>query len=133
MSVKHALSRGLELGRSLLFVNLKPGARVAARLRVGGASVPAPQPRVFLPSRYRYYRSSLRVWPPGCWPPSASGAPEDPPETEPCSWPSGSVWGSWSSWRRTGGALLPVRRSRRCSGEEVPELHEADPLGVQTA
>ncbi|KAK1899040.1 Serine/threonine-protein kinase PINK1 mitochondrial [Dissostichus eleginoides] len=60
MSVKHALSRGLELGRSLLFVNLKPGARVAARLRVGGASVPAPQPRIFLPSRYRYYRSSLR-------------------------------------------------------------------------
>ncbi|KAK5924429.1 hypothetical protein CgunFtcFv8_001296 [Champsocephalus gunnari] len=60
MSVRHALSRGLELGRSLLFVNLKPGARVAARLRVGGASVSAPQPRVFLPSRYRYYRSSLR-------------------------------------------------------------------------
>lgn len=60
MSVKHALSRGLELGRSLLFVNLKPGARVAARLRVGGAWVPGPQPRVFLPSRYRYYRSSLR-------------------------------------------------------------------------
>ncbi|KAK5895410.1 hypothetical protein CesoFtcFv8_012003 [Champsocephalus esox] len=60
MSVRHALSRGLELGRSLLLVNLKPGARVAARLRVGGASVSAPQPRVFLPSRYRYYRSSLR-------------------------------------------------------------------------
>ncbi|KAK5864244.1 hypothetical protein PBY51_001203 [Eleginops maclovinus] len=60
MSVKHALSRGLELGRSLLQLGLlKPGARVAARLRVG-ASVHTVQPRAFLPSRYRYYRSSLQ-------------------------------------------------------------------------
>ncbi|XP_034551337.1 serine/threonine-protein kinase PINK1, mitochondrial [Notolabrus celidotus] len=65
MSVKHALSRGLELGRSVLHVGLlKSGGRVAAKLRVDrlrvGPSVRTVQPQAFLPSRYRYYRTSLR-------------------------------------------------------------------------
>lgn len=64
MSVKHALSRGLELGRSLFQLGiLKPAGRIGAkfrgeRLRVShtGRSL---QPRTFLPARYRYYRTSL--------------------------------------------------------------------------
>ncbi|XP_023281430.1 serine/threonine-protein kinase PINK1, mitochondrial [Seriola lalandi dorsalis] len=65
MSVKHAISRGLELGRSVLQVGLlKSGGRVAAKLRADrfrvGPSVRTVQPRAFLPSRYRYYRTSLR-------------------------------------------------------------------------
>ncbi|CAB1424022.1 unnamed protein product, partial [Pleuronectes platessa] len=63
MSVKHALNRGLALGRSLLQRGLlKPAVRVAAKLRgdrVGPAARTA-QPRSFLPARYRFYRSSLR-------------------------------------------------------------------------
>lgn len=65
MSVKHAISRGLELGRSVLhFGLLKTGGRVAAKLRAdrfrAGPSVRTVQPQAFLPSRYRYYRTSLR-------------------------------------------------------------------------
>ncbi|KAK2851853.1 hypothetical protein Q5P01_008129 [Channa striata] len=65
MSVKHAISRGLEFGRSVLQLGLlKPGGRVAAKLRADrlrvGPSVRTVQPRPFLPSRYRYYRTSLR-------------------------------------------------------------------------
>ncbi|XP_058500119.1 serine/threonine-protein kinase PINK1, mitochondrial [Solea solea] len=65
MSVKHAISRGLELGRSVFQLGLlKSGVRVAAKLRVDrfrvGPSVRTAQPQAFLPSRYRFYRSSLR-------------------------------------------------------------------------
>ncbi|KAK7877973.1 hypothetical protein WMY93_031375 [Mugilogobius chulae] len=67
MSVKHALSRGLELGRSFLQLGLlKSGGRVAAKLRAerlrgaAGPSVRCAQPQAFLPHRYRYYRTSLR-------------------------------------------------------------------------
>lgn len=65
MSVKHAISRGLELGRSVLQVGLlKSGGRVVAKLRGErfrvGPSVRTVQPQAFLPSRYRYYRTSLR-------------------------------------------------------------------------
>lgn len=64
MSLRHAVSRGLEWGRSVLQLGLlKSGGRLAKfradRVRIGpqGHSV---QPRVFLPFRYRYYRTSLR-------------------------------------------------------------------------
>ncbi|XP_071333364.1 serine/threonine-protein kinase PINK1, mitochondrial [Trachinotus anak] len=65
MSVKHAISRGLELGRSVFQVGLlKAGGRLAAKLRADrlrvGPSVRTAQPQAFLPSRYRYYRTSLR-------------------------------------------------------------------------
>ncbi|KAM4564065.1 serine/threonine-protein kinase PINK1, mitochondrial [Odontesthes bonariensis] len=65
MSVKHAISRGLELGRSFFQIGLlKSGGRVAAKLRADrfrvGPSVRTVQPRAFLPSRYRYYRTSLK-------------------------------------------------------------------------
>ncbi|XP_018540241.1 serine/threonine-protein kinase PINK1, mitochondrial [Lates calcarifer] len=65
MSVKHAISRGLELGRSVFQLGLlKSGGRVAARLRADrfrvGPSVRTVQPQAFLPSRYRYYRTSLK-------------------------------------------------------------------------
>ncbi|XP_062248860.1 serine/threonine-protein kinase PINK1, mitochondrial isoform X2 [Platichthys flesus] len=63
MSVKHALNRGLALGRSLLQRGLlKPAVRVAAKLRGDrvGPAARTTQPRSFLPARYRYYRSSLR-------------------------------------------------------------------------
>ncbi|XP_042347971.1 serine/threonine-protein kinase PINK1, mitochondrial [Plectropomus leopardus] len=65
MSVKHAISRGLELGRSVFQLGLlKSGGRVAAKLRADrfrvGPSVRTVQPQAFLPSRYRYYRTSLR-------------------------------------------------------------------------
>ncbi|XP_059188406.1 serine/threonine-protein kinase PINK1, mitochondrial [Centropristis striata] len=64
MSVKHAISRGLELGRSVFQLGLlKSGGRVAAKLRADrfrvGPSVRTVQPQTFLPSRYRYYRTSL--------------------------------------------------------------------------
>ncbi|XP_041954982.1 serine/threonine-protein kinase PINK1, mitochondrial isoform X1 [Alosa sapidissima] len=64
MSVKHAVSRGMELGRSVFQLGLlKPAARLAAkfrgeRLRVGPPSRTV-QPQTFLPARYRYYRMSL--------------------------------------------------------------------------
>ncbi|XP_028265817.1 serine/threonine-protein kinase PINK1, mitochondrial [Parambassis ranga] len=65
MSVKHAISRGLELGRSVLQLGLfKSGGRFAAKLRADrfrvGPSVRTVQPQAFLPSRYRYYRTSLK-------------------------------------------------------------------------
>ncbi|XP_029911723.1 serine/threonine-protein kinase PINK1, mitochondrial [Myripristis murdjan] len=65
MSVKHALSRGLELGRSVFQLGLlKPFGRAAAKLRADRLRVGQPartvQPQAFLPSRYRYYRTSLR-------------------------------------------------------------------------
>lgn len=65
MSVKHAISRGLELGRSVLQLGLlRTGGRVAAKLRADrvrvGPSGRTVQPQAFLPSRYRYYRTSLR-------------------------------------------------------------------------
>ncbi|XP_017274674.1 serine/threonine-protein kinase PINK1, mitochondrial [Kryptolebias marmoratus] len=65
MSVKHAISRGLELGRSFFQLGLlKSGGRVVAKLRAErfrvGPSVRTVQPQAFLPSRYRYYRTSLR-------------------------------------------------------------------------
>lgn len=65
MSVKHAISRGLELGRSAFQLGLlKPAGRFAAkfrgeRLRVGQPARTV-QPQTFLPVRYRYYRMSLR-------------------------------------------------------------------------
>lgn len=64
MSVKHALNRGLELGRSLFQLGiLKPAGRVAAKFRGVRLRVSQPgrsvQPRTFLPARYRYYRASL--------------------------------------------------------------------------
>ncbi|MBN3301320.1 PINK1 kinase, partial [Amia calva] len=60
MSVKHAISRGLELGRSVLHLGLfKPAARVAAKLRGERLRLGQPahsvQPRTFLPGRYRYF------------------------------------------------------------------------------
>nr|XP_020501650.1 LOW QUALITY PROTEIN: serine/threonine-protein kinase PINK1, mitochondrial [Labrus bergylta] len=65
MSVKHALTRGLELGRSVFQLGLlKSGGRVVAKLRADrfrvGPSVRTVQPQAFLPSRYRYYRTSLK-------------------------------------------------------------------------
>lgn len=65
MSVKHAISRGLELGRSALQLGLlKSGGRFAAKLRADRLRVApsgrAVQPQAFLPSRYRYYRTSLK-------------------------------------------------------------------------
>lgn len=65
MSVKHAISRGLELGRSVFQLGLlKSGGRLAAKLRAdrfrAGPSVRTAQPQAFLPSRYRYYRTSLK-------------------------------------------------------------------------
>lgn len=65
MSVKHAISRGLELGRSVFQLGLlKSAGRVAAKLRADrlrvGPSVRTVQPQAFLPSRYRYYRTSLK-------------------------------------------------------------------------
>lgn len=63
MSVRHAIFRGLELGRSVLQrVLVKHPVRVAAKLRAerAGPAGRFVQPRPFLPARYRYYRSSLR-------------------------------------------------------------------------
>lgn len=64
MSVKHAIGRGLELGRSVLQLGLlKPLARVAAKFRGERLRLGQPSSRVqsqtFLPGRYRYYRVSL--------------------------------------------------------------------------
>ncbi|XP_029520909.1 serine/threonine-protein kinase PINK1, mitochondrial [Oncorhynchus nerka] len=64
MSVKHAISRGVELGRSVIQLGLKPAGRLAAkfrgeRLRVGQPARTV-QPQTFLPVRYRYFRMSLR-------------------------------------------------------------------------
>ncbi|XP_051961155.1 serine/threonine-protein kinase PINK1, mitochondrial [Xyrauchen texanus] len=64
MSVKHALSRCLELGRSVFQLGLiKPAGRVAAKLRGERLRVSPPtrtvQPQSFLPARYRFYRLSL--------------------------------------------------------------------------
>uniref|UniRef100_A0A8C1I897 Serine/threonine-protein kinase PINK1, mitochondrial n=1 Tax=Cyprinus carpio TaxID=7962 RepID=A0A8C1I897_CYPCA len=64
MSVKHALSRGLELGRSLIQLGLfKPAGRVAAKFRGERLRVSRPtrtvQPQTFLPGRYRFFRLSL--------------------------------------------------------------------------
>ncbi len=64
MSVKHALSRGLELGRSLLQLGLfKPAGRVAVKLRGErlrvSRSTRTVQPQTFLPARYRFFRLSL--------------------------------------------------------------------------
>lgn len=63
--MKHAISRGLELARSAFQLGLfKSTARVAAKLRAErfrvGPSVRTVQPQAFLPSRYRYYRTSLK-------------------------------------------------------------------------
>ncbi|KAG8002986.1 Serine/threonine-protein kinase PINK1 [Nibea albiflora] len=65
MSVKHAISRGLELGRSVFQLGLlKSGGRLVAKLRADrlrvGPSGRTDQPQTFLPSRYRYYRTSLK-------------------------------------------------------------------------
>lgn len=65
MSLKHAVSRGLEWGRSVFQLGLlKSGGRVLAKFRANryrvGPQAPSVQPRAFLPSRYRYYRTSLR-------------------------------------------------------------------------
>ncbi|KAM9855273.1 serine/threonine-protein kinase PINK1, mitochondrial [Aulostomus maculatus] len=65
MSVKHAISRGMELGRSVVRLGLfKSGGRVAAKLRADrvrvGPSVHTVQPQTFLSNRYRYYRTTLR-------------------------------------------------------------------------
>ncbi|KAM6976604.1 serine/threonine-protein kinase PINK1, mitochondrial [Aplochiton taeniatus] len=65
MSVKHAISRGLDFGRSAFQLGLlKPAGRLAAkfrgeRLRVGQPARTV-HPQTFLPARYRYYRMSLR-------------------------------------------------------------------------
>lgn len=60
MSLKHAVSRGLEWGRSLFQLGLlKSGVRVVTKFRADRFRA-GPQPRAFLPSRYRYYRTSLR-------------------------------------------------------------------------
>lgn len=64
MSVKHAINRGMEFGRSVLQLGLlKPAARVAAkfrgdRLRVSPQTRTV-QPQSFLPARYRFYRLSV--------------------------------------------------------------------------
>lgn len=65
MSVKHAISRGMEFGRSVLQLGLlKPAARVAAKFRGDRLRV-SPQTRIvqpqsFLPARrYRFYRLSV--------------------------------------------------------------------------
>lgn len=65
MSVKHAISRGLELGRSVFQLGLlRSGGRFAAKLRADrfrvGPSARTVQPQAFLPSRYRYFRTSLK-------------------------------------------------------------------------
>ncbi|CAF92841.1 unnamed protein product, partial [Tetraodon nigroviridis] len=65
MSLKHAVSRGLEWGRSVFQLGLiKSGGRVVAKFRADrfrvGPQARGLQPRAFLPARYRYYRTSLR-------------------------------------------------------------------------
>ncbi|XP_010899918.3 serine/threonine-protein kinase PINK1, mitochondrial [Esox lucius] len=65
MSVKQAISRGVELGRSVFQLSLfKPAGRVAAKFRGERFRVGQPartvQPQTFLPIRYRYFRISLR-------------------------------------------------------------------------
>lgn len=65
MSLRHAVSRGLEWGRSVFQLGLlKSGGRVFAQFRADrfrvGPQAHGVQPRTFLPSRYRYYRTSLR-------------------------------------------------------------------------
>ncbi|XP_029574726.1 serine/threonine-protein kinase PINK1, mitochondrial [Salmo trutta] len=63
MSVKHAISRGVELGRSVIQLGLlKPAGRLAAKFRGERLRQPARtvQPQTFLPVRYRYFRMSLR-------------------------------------------------------------------------
>lgn len=65
MSLKHAVTRGLEWGRSVFQLGLlKSGGRVIAKFRADrfrvGPQARTVQPRTFLPSRYRYYRTSLR-------------------------------------------------------------------------
>lgn len=64
MSVKHVLSRGLELGRSVFQLGLlKPAGRVAAKFRGERLRVSRPtrtvQPQTFLPGRYRFFRLSV--------------------------------------------------------------------------
>ncbi|KAJ3585967.1 hypothetical protein NHX12_012370 [Muraenolepis orangiensis] len=67
MSVKHAISRGLELGRSVYTLGLlRPAGRVVARIRGERVVRAAPQSRTtaqphqtHLPSRYRYFRTTL--------------------------------------------------------------------------
>ncbi|TRY71343.1 hypothetical protein DNTS_016583 [Danionella cerebrum] len=64
MSVKHALRRGLELGKSVFQLGVfKPAARVAAKFRGERLRVSRPtrtvQPQSFLPGRYRFFRLSL--------------------------------------------------------------------------
>ncbi|CAL1606399.1 unnamed protein product [Knipowitschia caucasica] len=65
MSVKHAIGRGLELGRSLIQLGLgllKPGGRAAVKLRaerLRGAAAPRSVPCSGA-HRYRYYRCSVR-------------------------------------------------------------------------
>ncbi|CAL8368132.1 unnamed protein product [Lota lota] len=64
MSVKHAISRGLKFVRSVYKIGLlKPAGRIAAKFRgervcVGPQSRTA-QPQTFLPSRYRYFRTTV--------------------------------------------------------------------------
>lgn len=65
MALRRAASRALHWGRSVLPPGLlRPAARLAAQLRAErfrvGPRGPGAQPRAPLPSRYRYYRSSLR-------------------------------------------------------------------------
>ncbi|XP_076840090.1 serine/threonine-protein kinase PINK1, mitochondrial [Brachyhypopomus gauderio] len=64
MSVKHALSRGLELGRSVFKLGvLKSASRVAAKFRGERLWVGQPTrsvgPQTFLPARFRYFRMSV--------------------------------------------------------------------------
>ncbi|XP_053704348.1 serine/threonine-protein kinase PINK1, mitochondrial isoform X1 [Synchiropus splendidus] len=65
MSVRRVLSRGLELGRSVVQLGFaKSIGRVTAKFRTdrlrAGPALRSVQPRAFLPARYRYYRVSLR-------------------------------------------------------------------------
>ncbi|XP_023690733.2 serine/threonine-protein kinase PINK1, mitochondrial [Paramormyrops kingsleyae] len=64
MSVRNVINRGMTLARSVFQTCFgKPAVRVAAKVRGEGFRVGPPvhtvQPRTFLPSRYRYYRTSL--------------------------------------------------------------------------
>ena len=60
MSVKHAISRGLEFGRSVYKIGLlKPAGRIAAKLRGERVHRGPPQSLLLLPARYRYFRTTV--------------------------------------------------------------------------
>ncbi|XP_035500851.2 serine/threonine-protein kinase PINK1, mitochondrial [Scophthalmus maximus] len=83
MSVKHVLSRGLEFGRCVCQLGfLKSAGRVVAGNLRAAPPVRTVQARAFLPTRYRYYRTSLgglaaRLQSAAVWRRFAGGSPRN--------------------------------------------------------